>query len=636
MKGLAQWLEDRTGLVSFGRAALYENIPGGARWRYVWGSTLAFAFFAQVVTGVFLWMEYSPSSQTAWESVYFIQFEMPGGWLLRGLHHYISNVMIVLLAVHLVQVVIDGAYRAPREFNYWIGLVLMMLVLGLALTGYLLPWDQKGFWATQVATNLMGVVPYVGPALHDLVVGGSHYGHHTLTRFFALHAGILPGLMIFFVVVHVLLFRRHGVTAKQPPRRADQTFWPDQLLKDGIACLGVLAVVFSLLLWPAVTGQQSGDRPGDYLGAELGAPADLTTQYSAARPEWYYLFLFQFLKYFSGDAEVLAAIVAPGSVIFVLALLPLLGRWKLGRGFNVGFVFALLGGVAVLTFLAVREDQNDANFQQAVADAHVEARRAVALSRHRGVPAAGAVTLLRADPKTQGPKLFARYCASCHLYEDPDGLVVAELPETLGGSNLFGFGTQEWLRGLFDPEQISGPNYFGRTEHAEGEMPEFVQMYLAELDEENRQALEKVIAALAAQASLPVAKSIDAETVRQGEQLIQEHAWNDEMRCVDCHRFGEEGELGSAPDLTGYGSREWLIGMISHPEHERFYGEINDRMPIFGGSDTKKGILDRRQIEILADWLRGDWFEPPVSSEEEPDSESDDPRIVSRAGDESR
>ena len=202
------------------RAALYEPIPGGARWRYVWGSTLVMAFATQVITGMFLWMAYSPSTQTAWESVFYIQHEMWGGWLLRGIHHFMAQAMVVLLALHLLQVVWDGAYRAPRELNFVIGLVLMLIVLGLALTGYLLPWDQKGYWATTVATNLASQAPVVGPDLRKLAIGGSDYGHHTLTRFFALHAGVLPGLLVVFLAMHVALFRRHGLHAREPrPRR---------------------------------------------------------------------------------------------------------------------------------------------------------------------------------------------------------------------------------------------------------------------------------------------------------------------------------------------------------------------------------------------------------------------------------
>ena len=158
MKPLMDWLDARTGIRRLTHEALMENIPGGARWRYVWGSALTFCLFVQFVTGAILWTAYSPGAQSAWESVYYIQHEMVGGWFLRGLHHYTAQLMVVLLVLHLMQVVIDGAYKAPREVNFWFGLGLLMLTLGLALTGYLLPWDQKGYWATKVATNIATLV----------------------------------------------------------------------------------------------------------------------------------------------------------------------------------------------------------------------------------------------------------------------------------------------------------------------------------------------------------------------------------------------------------------------------------------------------------------------------------------------
>src|SRR5438045_7628715 len=151
--------------------------------------------------------------------------------------------MIVLLAMHMLQIIIDGAYRAPREVNFWIGLILLNLVLGLSLTGYLLPWDQKGYWATKVATNIMLTVPLVGPSIQRIVVGGAEYGHHTLTRFFALHAGLLPTLMMAFIVAHVYVFRRNGIKFKEPKRGADTRLWIDQFLTDALAYLGVCAAV---------------------------------------------------------------------------------------------------------------------------------------------------------------------------------------------------------------------------------------------------------------------------------------------------------------------------------------------------------------------------------------------------------
>src|SRR5690606_3685741 len=248
MRGLLDWLDHRTGYRDVFKAALYERIPGGPRWRYIWGSALTYAIVIQFITGLLLWAAYSANAQGAWESVYFIQYEMWGGWLLRGIHHYMAQVTVVLLLLHLMQIVIDGAYRAPREVNFWFGLAMLGLVLGLSLTGYLLPWDQKGFWATKVATSIAAITPVVGPAMQKFLVGGAEYGHHTLTRFFALHAGIIPAALVFLIAAHIYLFRRHGITVRDPDRAPEAMFWPDQVLRDAVAMLAVIATVLILVL----------------------------------------------------------------------------------------------------------------------------------------------------------------------------------------------------------------------------------------------------------------------------------------------------------------------------------------------------------------------------------------------------
>src|SRR6266849_4578633 len=249
------WCDHRTGYRRLVSALLIEHIPGGAKWRYVWGSCLVFVFAVQLITGVLLMTAYSPSDSTAWASVYFIQYQMDFGWLIRGLHHFGSQTMVVLLGVHMLQVAIAGAHLPPREINWWLGLALLGSILVLSLTGYLLPWDQKGFWATQVATNIAGNLPGVGGSLQKIIVGGPAYGHHTLTRFYALHVGIMPALIIVLIIAHLAVFRRHGVTvssreasgvcqrlgtwvitdpARPVPSSAigEGWFWPDQAFKD--------------------------------------------------------------------------------------------------------------------------------------------------------------------------------------------------------------------------------------------------------------------------------------------------------------------------------------------------------------------------------------------------------------------
>ena len=565
-----------------------ENIPGGARWRYIWGSALTFCLLIQFITGVALWAAYSPGAQSAWESVFYIQHEMTGGWFLRGLHHYTAHLMVVLLVLHLMQVIIDGAYKAPREVNYWFGLILLVLTLALALTGYLLPWDQKGYWATKVATSIAAITPVFGGQIERLIVGGSDYGNLTLTRFFALHAGILPGLIVILLVGHIALFRKHGITAKKPYRKPDAPFWPDQVLMDAVAALAVLSTVVFLTVY--------------LRGAELSAPADPSEPYSAARPEWYFLFLFQFLKYFPGGTEVWGAIVLPSVALLIMAAMPILGRWRLGHRFNLAFLGAVLVGAVFLTWQAKRQDWQDPEYHLALKRAQVDAHRAVELARSPfGIPPAGAATLLRQDPLTQGPRLFAKNCASCHRYDGHDGMG-NPVTEPASAPDLKGFGSREWLAGLLDPAKVDGPEYFGGTRFKEGKMVRYVKNKVAKYTPEQRVALQKVIAAVSAEAALPNQAALDARDtalIQEGRQLAR-----DDMSCTDCHQFRKPDDEATAPDLTGWGSREWLIGIISNPAHERFYGKRNDRMPAF----AETGQMDAASIGMVADWLRGDWY----------------------------
>jgi ubiquinol-cytochrome c reductase cytochrome b subunit len=587
MRALLSWLDERTGYRKFLHAALFENIPGGARWRYVWGSTLVFTFGVQVITGLVLWAAYSPSAQTAWESVYYIEYEMSGGSLLRGIHHYTAQAMVILLVLHLMQVVIDGAYRAPREVNYWFGMALLLLVLGLSLTGYLLPWDQKGFWATRVATNMAGTVPLVGPLQKQLLVGGPEYGHHTLTRFFALHAGLLPGLVIGAIVLHVYLFRRHGIKAKEPLRGPDAAFWPDQALRDGVACLAVASAVLVLAAWR---------------GADLGPPADPADEYGAARPEWYFLFLFQLLKLFEGRWELIGIVVIPGGVLTMLALFPLIARWKYGHPFNCAVLLALTAGAAVLTAAAVRADGLDEDYQAALRENEAVKARVRAIVSEQGILPTGALSMLRQD----GATLFAKHCAKCHRYGGHDGRG-AQPAEEPKAADLKGFASREWLTGLLDPKRIGTPQYFGATKFCkppEGQkksrMVEFVQDKIAKFNPEEQEQLKKVILAISAEAQLPLQKEADArdaKLIEEGRKFVGD----DGLACTDCHEF-RNGESGRGPDLTGYGSRAWLVTFIKNPEHKekpKFYSKERNEMPIF----EKEG-LDEASIGAIADWLR--------------------------------
>lgn len=579
IKGLMDWIDDRSGIRGLVKEALYEKVPGGARWRYVWGSCLTFVFFTQVVTGTLLWMFYAPSAQTAWESVYFLQYHVAGGWFLRGVHHYMAQAMIVLLVLHLMQVVIDGAYKAPRELNFWFGVMMMGVTLALSLTGYLLPWDQKGYWATAVATNLMAEVPLIGPALQKIVVGGSEYGHHTLTRFFALHAGVLPASLVALVVAHIYLFRKHGIHVKEPRPKRDSYFWPDQVLKDAIACLAVLLAVVALTIY--------------FRGAPLGPPADPSNEFPA-RPEWYFLFLFQLLKYVPA---FWGAVIIPAFLGLWMFLTPFIGKSKGGHQFNVGFWWVLIAGSAALTGMAISEDQANLKHGAAIEEANWQAERVIKIADSEGIPPAGAVTLLRKDPQNQGRRLFASHCASCHRYNGHDGRGFP-VDEPQSAADLAGFASVEWITELLDYDHYVSEKYFGGTKFKDGTMARKV---LAKYTEEEEKLLPEIAKLLADGAELPYEEKLDENT---REELLSLY-YNDDLKfedgraCIECHDIDSEDE-GSAPDLTGYGSREWLIAFIENPEDKRFYGKKNDRMPCYG----RDGKLKDEEIAILVDWIR--------------------------------
>jgi ubiquinol-cytochrome c reductase cytochrome b subunit len=600
---LGIWLDHRTGCNALVKALLIEHIPGGARWRYVWGSCLVFVFSLQVITGLLLMTAYSPGDSTAWSSVYFIQYQMDFGWLIRGLHHFGSQTMVVLLGVHMLQVVIAGAHLPPREVNWWLGLGLLGAVLGLSLTGYLLPWDQKGYWATQVATNIAGNQPVIGPWLQKIIVGGPVYGHHTLTRFYTLHVGVLPFLVIVLIVAHLTVFRRHGVTVPANSQ-GEGWFWPEQAFRDMVVSMVLFAILLGLVLWGhgqkidradagGGTATAAAEAPTWYQrlahagqngkGANLDAPADPARPYPA-RPEWYFLFLFQLLKYFEGEQEIIGTVVIPVAAGLLLALLPLLGYGrmrKFGHIFGIMVIAAILMGAAALTGLAIAKDLSDSDFRQELASADVFAHRAIQLAGD-GIPAEGAVLLLRRDPLTQGPKLFQDNCAACHNHGDEFH------SERATASDLAGYGSKEWVQGLLkEPESAA---YFGRT--GLKRMSNWVkrtrntarkQKKDAELDAE----FERIAAWLADPQK-------EEHKTSPGFAAFKE-------RCNSCHSYQSEGGEGTrGPDFTGYGSADWVRLMVMAPNHELRYG-LHNRMPAFrdlerpAAAVTKAELLQRKE-----------------------------------------
>jgi ubiquinol-cytochrome c reductase cytochrome b subunit len=587
IKQLADWLDDRTGFRALMKEALDEPIPGGARWRYVFGSALTVVFMVQAFTGILLMTSYSPSSSMAWASVFYISHEMWWGWFIRGVHHFAAQAMVVLLALHLLQVLWAGAYRRPREFNWWFGMALLFLTLGFSLTGYLLPWDQKGYWATKVATNIMGGAPIAGRYMQKILVGGPDYGNQTVTRFYGLHVGVLPALLVLCLAAHVALFRRHGIT---PPPNADKKptamFWPEQLFMDTLFCVAVVGVVVFLVLAEG--------------GANLDAPADPSSSDYPARPEWYFLSLFQMLKLFPGDREIIGTIVIPTALIVIMMVLPFLDR-ILPRGLAhflaCGFVFAVVGGAGYLTVQAMSDDAHNASFQESRKKADAARQRAIYLAGlpDVGIPPDGSAYILRRDPLTQGRNVLERRCLGCHYFEGKGSSAQT-------ASDLAHFGSRAWIRGLL--EEPTSSTYFGKVAKFDG---------MAEWKKNSKlspKQLDDVADFVASFASVADEMTPDDWVNSPG---VSDHPGSApfQKECGQCHVIDglTEGGLRDAPGLFGWGSPWWIARMIRKPRSSDKYSFLEEKqenqMPAFGPYQIISSDLD-----ALIRYLKDDYARP--------------------------
>jgi quinol-cytochrome oxidoreductase complex cytochrome b subunit len=210
-KVVVDWMEHRTGIVSMTEHFLYEPVPKRGVWLYTLGSATLFLISLQFLTGILLLFYYVPTVDHAWNSVFYIMNEAYFGTLIRGIHYWSANFLMVVVGLHMAQVFFSGGYKAPRELNWVVGVVLLLLIIGLAFTGYLLRWDQDGFWASVVGMKIGSYSPFVGSYIINFLLGGDVAGPATLSRFFAIHVWLLPAAIAPFIGIHLYLLRRHGV-----------------------------------------------------------------------------------------------------------------------------------------------------------------------------------------------------------------------------------------------------------------------------------------------------------------------------------------------------------------------------------------------------------------------------------------
>ncbi len=311
---MKQFLNDRLPLDGV-MAHLRKPLPKHINLLFSLGSLAMFLLLLQAATGAFLALSYSPSPDHAHNAVTYITNEVPFGNFVRGLHHWGASAMVIIVFLHILRVVLYGSYKAPRELTWVVGVLLLLVTLGFGFTGYLLPWDEKAYWATVVGIEISSTAPVLGDVVAKVLRGGAEVGAVTLSRFYALHTIWLPWLAFGLVGLHLFLIRFYGSSGLPKNTSEDmktgKPFYPDQVFEDVVGML----ILFGVLACAAL-----------FAPVPLEDVADPTNADYDPRPEWYFLSLFQLLKYFQGPFEILGTFVIPTVGMLLLLFLPFLDR----------------------------------------------------------------------------------------------------------------------------------------------------------------------------------------------------------------------------------------------------------------------------------------------------------------------
>ena len=537
-------------------------IPDRAAFARVFGAVLVFLFAVEAVTGIALAAFYAPSSTDAWASVAYVQDQMALGWLVRGLHFHAASAIVIVSGLHLLQTAIVGAYKKPRELVWWLGILLMMLTLAWAVTGYVLRWDQAGFWANKVEVGIAAATPVIGDWIKNLALGGNDYGNLTLTRFYTLHVIVLPVIMLGAIAVHVRWSRAHGTTPVAARAQAPVPRWPAQTVRDVVA----IAIAFAILLVYVINQH----------GADLAAPADPSAAFDA-RPLWYFRWLFE-LRELAGSAEKLVAMATPAVVVGGLVALPLLDRGPSRKPRQrVVFIAGVVGLFAVIGALTVASlvgDANDDELAKRIAKADERGQLARKLARENGVPATGGADVFKTSPMAVARQIFDTKCASCHA---------ADSKERKGPVITAGHGDRAWFKLML--REPSHDTLWGRTKLAKQEsaMKPFADMKASDLDD--------VVELMYAETG---ATDVDAARKKRGKDMF-------DNACSDCHSLDEDTAGSSAPGLAGVGSRAFYFNFIGNPKSPLHMGKDNSEMPRF---DHELTVTERDQLAEYLVWLR--------------------------------
>lgn len=364
LKKTGRWIDDRSGFTEMLRPLLKHPVPPDSRWAYVFGSATLFCFILQVVTGVGLALLYQPSSDKAFQSLQYITHQAIMGKTLRGIHYFGASGMIIMMGVHMLRVYITAAYKYPREMNWISGVVLLILTISMGFTGQLLRWDDTGVWSAVVAAEQLGRVPLIGKFIARLLIGGDTLGGQTLSRFFAYHVFLIPGLLFLFVGFHVWLVVRNGIS--EMPRRGHVVdprtyrqwyhnalkndgvpFWPYAAWRDAVFSSVVILLIVVLAV---VTGPPA-----------LGKQPDPSMVFTKPKPDWYLLWVYALFALMPPEIESYAMFLGPLLVLFLLFTLPFLSNK--GERSPIKRPWAIAGSAAVVVIvLALLVTGNKSNW----------------------------------------------------------------------------------------------------------------------------------------------------------------------------------------------------------------------------------------------------------------------------------
>ena len=325
-QSIGEWLDARLQLASAIRETAEHPVPREtASWFYVFGSAAFVVFMLQIVTGILLALIYVPSAGGAWSSLQLLNHNVALGWYIRALHGWGSDFMVAIVLIHMVQVFLFGAYKYPRELTWIVGVFLLLVTLGMAFTGQVLRFDQDAYWGLGIGASIASRVPLMGPSIVHLMLGGPIIGGATLSRFFALHVFVIPGLLIAFVAVHLLMVLKLGINEWPMPGRVVRkaTYikeYHELTKKDGVPF--VPSAIWKDLFFAAFILFSIAACAYHYGPFGPSGPPDPTIIQTAPRPDFFFLWLYAVLSFLPASMETPALLIGPVVVILVLLLLP--------------------------------------------------------------------------------------------------------------------------------------------------------------------------------------------------------------------------------------------------------------------------------------------------------------------------